>query len=284
MYDKRMIEIEVHRFIQYIPISNGTAKLYKHYICLFQYYCIDHNIDPENADPVTVAEWFDRLGWTSSTKHFAAAALRRFYMWKYGERHPMLNLRVKKFYMPPQRTLKTEEVERLLSSINTRTTMGVRDLAILTLMLDTGLRATEICSIDLRKLNLKNRSLQVRIKGGSWGEAVFFDYTANCISNWLSIRPTVADPEYTNVFVGVGGKTPGKKMTRYGLRAIMVKLARLAKVDHFSPHAMRRTFATLATENGAPTRLVQIAGRWRDIRMVETYTRTLQPEKSKSFP
>ena len=38
---------------------------------------------------------------------------------------------------------------------------------------------------------------------------------------------------------------------------------------------MRRTFATLAIKNGAPTRLVQIAGRWKNIREVERYTRAL---------
>jgi hypothetical protein len=62
---------------------------------------------------------------------------------------------------------------------------------------------------------------------------------------------------------------------------------RIQKLDHKLVGIAKRyaadTFATLSTENGAPTRLVQLAGRWKDIRMVETYTRTLQPEKIKPF-
>ena len=43
-----------------------------------------------------------------------------------------------------------------------------------------------------------------------------------------------------------------------------------------SPHDLRRSFATLATIFGAPSRVVQAAGRWSDIQMVERYTRGLQ--------
>ncbi len=283
MYDKRMIEVEVRRFLQTVPLSPKTQYHYQHYICSFTWYCLDNGMNPEHVAPATVKEWFDTHRWSSSTMHFAAAALRTFYRWKYGEAHPILAVRVRRVDPGPQRTLTAEEVSMLLSSINTRTEKGIRDLALLTLMIDTGLRASEVCDIEMRRLDIRNRKLTVRIKGGRWGEAVFFEYTANCLNNWLGIRPHIAEPYCDKVFCGIGGKTPGEAMTRFGIRTTVERLAKHAGIEHFSPHAMRRTFATLATEYGAPTRLVQLAGRWKDIRMVETYTRTLQPEKLKPY-
>ncbi len=284
MYDKRVIDIEIQRFLKTVQVSEKTAWHYRHYISQFHWYCIDNNINPDNADPATVADWFaTHEHWSSSTKHFAAAALHSFYGWKYGGQHPMMAVRVKRVDPGPQRTLSETEVSMLLSSINTRTQKGIRDLAILTLMVDTGLRAAEVCNIQMKKLDIRRKRLSVIIKGGRWGEAVFFDYTAQCLQNWLAIRPSIANPECETVFCSIGGKSPGESMTRYGLRTIMERLGKQTGLEHFSPHAMRRTFATLATEYGAPTRLVQLAGRWRDIRMVETYTKMLQPEKLRPY-
>jgi integrase len=50
-----------------------------------------------------------------------------------------------------------------------------------------------------------------------------------------------------------------------------------------SPHDLRRSMATLATENGAPSRTVQKAGRWSNIEMVERYTQTLDAKTFKKF-
>ncbi len=283
MYDKKVIDVEVQKFLATMPIGSKTQYHYRHYIVGFYWWCIDNGMNPEHITQVQVRQWFDEHHWSSSTMHFAAAALHSYYKWKYGESHPVCSIRVKRVDPGPQRTLTEQEVEMLLSSINTRTEKGIRDLALLTLMIDTGLRASEVCNILMKKLDIRNKKLSVVIKGGRWGEAVFFDYTANCLNNWLGIRPHIADPDCETVFCGIGGKSPGESMTRFGLRTTVERLAKHAGIDHFSPHAMRRTFATLATEYGAPTRLVQLAGRWRDIRMVETYTKTLQADKLQPY-
>jgi integrase len=44
----------------------------------------------------------------------------------------------------------------------------------------------------------------------------------------------------------------------------------------FSPHDLRRSFATLSSRLGAPSRIVQVAGRWSDLKMVEGYTQSLE--------
>jgi integrase len=58
-------------------------------------------------------------------------------------------------------------------------------------------------------------------------------------------------------------------MTCFGLLYALLDVAEKAGVHGVTVHIMRRTFATLATEYGAPSRLVQAASRWKDISVVD---------------
>jgi site-specific recombinase XerD len=282
--NKRMIDVEINKFISTSTLGERTAQTYRFYITEFAYYLIEQEIKLDQATALDVRTWLKtRANWKPATQYYAISSVRAFFRWKYGTGHPVLETRMKRVDSGPQRTLDQDELGKVLSSIDTSTAKGIRDLAIVTLMLDTGLRSTEVCSILLKNIDLKKMRINVITKGNRWGEAVYFEYTAKCLAGWLAVRPYWAAPDNEFLFSSVGGKTPGEKMTRYGIRMMLENLGEKAGIEHFSPHAMRRSFATLAIENGAPTRLVQAAGRWKDIRMVELYTRKLKSEKIRPF-
>jgi integrase len=65
-------------------------------------------------------------------------------------------------------------------------------------------------------------------------------------------------------------------LTTGGLRPVMRGWAKSAGIGRLSPHDLRRTFATVAIRLGAPSRIVQVAGRWSRLEMVERYTRTIE--------
>lgn len=281
---RSQIDIDIYRFFQIVTLGELTAKTYETYIRGFYRYCIDKQIDPDTADAINALEYFaTHPNWAANTRAYACASLRAFYGWKYGKTHPMLELKIRKQMPAPQRTLSADELLQVMAAMDQSTHEGIRNLAIIAFMVDTGLRTSEVCNVVLSRMNLKKKSLHVKIKGGDWGEAVWFDLTDNYLSRWLAIRSQFADPACENLFVSVGGKTPGKKLTRFGLRDTLMRICAKAGVDGVTPHVMRRTFATLATENGAPSRMVQVAGRWKDIRMVERYTRALQAEKIRPY-
>jgi integrase/recombinase XerC len=146
------------------------------------------------------------------------------------------------------------------------------------LMVDTGLRVGEVASLRLDMLDVAERTLAVRVKGGKWGSAVYGTYTAGLLTAWLAIRSEFAKPGVQTVFVGVGGRTPGMHMSRHGIRANFYRIGRRAGLGPIPPHSLRRTFATLALRAGAPSRLVQVAGRWSSLAMVERYSQALTPE------
>jgi integrase/recombinase XerD len=272
---------EIQRFLKTSTLADTTKELYRHYLEMLAEWMETQALPPVELD---AEEFIDFLGehpaWSDSTQHSAACAAKSFYRWRYGPGQPIEAVKVKRRDPGPQRTLETDQVNQLLASLNTTTREGIRNLAIVTLALDTGLRNAEICRLEVDYLDLRRCHLDVVIKGGKWDEAVFSDYTASCLGTWLTGREYIALPKVQTVFVGIKGRTPGRPLTPPGLRCIFRAMGFRSEIGLISPHDMRRTMATIATEIGAPSRTVQKAGRWSNIDMVERYTKRL---KQKAF-
>lgn len=259
-------------------LAPRTRALYGQHLVALADWCRAQGIDSfDQLTPDQVDAYLEsRSTWGDSTRWSGVCALRRFVRWKYGEDHPLLAVKTERKISPPQRTLNRVKADQLLGLFDTSSPKGIRDLAIVTLALDTGLRANELVSVQLEYLDLDQMALFVPVKGGSWAPACFYEYTASCLARWLGVRETIAVAGEPTLFVSIGGTRPGTAITRDGLRAIFRRFSLHSVVGLISPHDLRRTFATLAVENGAPTRAVQVAGRWSHIKMVEHYTRALQ--------
>lgn len=270
----------VHEYLQRCEeiYSERTIETYAHYLeGMAEYLGVR---DPGDVTPDDLRAWLSaHKTWGASSRHLAIVATRGFFSWCVGEGNsPAARLRLPKRRPKPQRTLSADEVEVLMAACDTSTPKGVRDLAMITLMIDTGLRVTETCRLLCDDVDLAERRLVVQVKGGSWGRAVFGIYTAGMLAEWITYRGLFAEDDVGEVFVSIGGNSPGEAMTRDGVRANFYKLSAKAGIERVSPHALRRTFATLALKGGAPSRLVQVAGRWSDITMVERYSQAIQPE------
>ncbi len=239
--------------------------------------------DLKRMNAMELREWLDSHSWGSSAQWVAFCAVKGYLQWKYGEKHPALKLKIRRLEAGPQRSLTMDQVRILLASFDTMSCKGIRDLAMCTLMLDSGLRSSEICRLELKYLNMAERHLSVIIKGGRWGEGVFSSETASYLENWLNQREKIAKPGVRTVFVGIGGDTRGMPMTRDGLGCIMSTWGDKAGIGMLSPHDLRRTFAVLATRMHAPARVLQVAGRWSNIQMVERYTNAITADDFEEY-
>ena len=232
--------------------------------------------DLESVTPLKFRKWLDREEWGSSTRWLAYSAVREYIKWKWGKDHPALELSINRKDPGPQRTLSIQQAKMLDKYLNSRSgNKGVRDLAIYSVLMDTGLRSSELCSLDRDKIDLDNRTLTVQVKGGDWGAAIFSEITALRIIDWLQVRIDHANGSKA-VFVGIKGSKPGTRITPSGLRVIVRRWGERAEIGPLSPHDFRRSFATISTILHAPPRMVQMAGRWSRIKEVERYTRGLQ--------
>jgi integrase/recombinase XerC len=160
----------------------------------------------------------------------------------------------------------------VIASCDTSSPTGIRDLALLSLAIDTGLRNAELRNLALTDLDLVSHTLAVVIKGGDEKSAVYSESTAHFLANWIEARKPIAMLSTVTVFCSTGGLTPGEPLTDGGLRCICRAISRRAGLTKvFSPHALRRTMAVLATRSGAPANVLMAMGRWTHEGMLKTY-------------
>lgn len=260
--------------------SASTIELYRRYLRdLGRWLSQQPAVATDDITTRLLVRWLDaRPQWSGSTQYTAIIAVRSFFRWRLGrEASPAETLPLPRRPIRPQRTLDEIKARRLLSTIDTSRPKGIRDLAIITVLLDTGLRASEVCHLRKDELDLECRTLTCRRKGGEWASSVFSVYTQSCIERWLGIRDAIARDKVLTLFVGIGGNTPGRPLTRDGLRTVMQQLGVKAGIGKLSPHDFRRTFATLALRAGGPMRIVQVQGNWEDAKMLERYTQAIVP-------
>lgn len=132
---------------------------------------------------------------------------------------------------------------------------GVRDQAIILLLLDTGLRASELCSLTIRQVDLKRRRVIVYGKGDKQRMIPFSPVTAEALWQFASEERTGAlanEPFFT----GSRGA-----LTRSGLLQLLQSLGERAGVDDVFVHRFRHTFAvSFLRNNGDPYSLQDLLG------------------------
>lgn len=174
---------------------------------------------------------------------------------------------------PLPKVLTSEEQDALLSQLNTRYPSPHRNLCMLRLMLETGLRSGEVVSLQPEHLDMTTCRLMVREGKGAKDRVLWIgEDLRDLIGKWLQRRP-----ESPWLFPTRKGT---KVQTRY-LRALVKRLARkadLPEAEKVSPHTLRHTFATDLYRETNNIRLVQKALGHADISTTQIYTHIVDEE------
>lgn len=139
---------------------------------------------------------------------------------------------------------------------------AARDAALIRLMFDLGLRRGEVCSLDLEDLDAPNHRLWIKGKGRTQKEArTLPDVTLAVLNDWLERRKRIADPAETAVFVGLAGRSHGKRITGRGLHHVIAELGAGIGIKT-RPHGLRHASITAALDlNGGDVRAAQLHAR-----------------------
>jgi integrase/recombinase XerC len=135
----------------------------------------------------------------------------------------------------------TAEIEALLTEAK-RTLHARRDEAIMLLLYDTGIRASELCALSVDDLDLSGRRCTVLGKGNKHRALYFGRRTAKALWQYLRESPREGDEP---LFVSDRGTLAGEALTRSGLAQLVRRVGRTAKLraKRCSPHTFRHTFA-----------------------------------------
>jgi site-specific recombinase XerD len=183
--------------------------------------------------------------------------LRGFGTWLEGEGfvNPFGELEVPKVPRYIVDVLTTAEIEQLLSAINPNTENGARQHAIVMLMLDTGLRISEVATARIPGLNLERRQLKVFGKGQKERIVPFGQRCAQALMRYIHMhRAKPRRDEFDQVFLA----PDGEPMTRNSLEHVIRRLRLASGITRLHAHLLRHTFAVNFLTNGGDLRTLQL--------------------------
>jgi site-specific recombinase XerD len=198
--------------------------------------------------PITPTQ---RGGLSPFTIHGYVRAIKAFASWLHEEgftsANPLKRLKRPKLPKPVIEILTDAEIERLLSSVNPRTVLGLRLLTILLLLLDTGIRASELLGLHLDEIDWDNDTIRVWGKGNKERIVAFDPQTKKYLLRYVNtFRPEPLNPNTKEVFLSARG-TP----LTYGALAHLIKRAGTkVAIPRLHAHLLRHTFAVKYLMNG----------------------------------
>ena len=150
---------------------------------------------------------------------------------------------------------------------------GDRDRAIVLLLLDTGIRASELCGLQLRQLDLQNRAVTVFGKGGKERRLPISPQTSKAVWKYLS-----ADRKSATLNMEVFTTSENLPLTRGALLKLLIRLGERAGVSDVHPHRFRHTFAIQYLRNGGNTLALQASLGHTTLEMVRVYASIAQAD------
>ncbi len=194
---------------------------------------------------------------------------------------PATNLSTPKLWLDLPKFLTEQEVGRLLAQPKAKNIRGQRDRAMLELLYATGLRVSELVSLDLRDLNLEQRYVLCKGKGGKERIVPFGHSAAEALRDYLQrARPKLLKRDELSLFLS----SRGSPYTRQGFWKMLKGYGRQADLEEkISPHVLRHSFATHLLERGADLRSVQLMLGHSQITTTQIYTHVSRKHLKKVY-
>jgi site-specific recombinase XerD len=276
--------------------SPKTIINYHHYLKRFLEYCQSKEINsPDQINLELIRKYrlyLNRLknqGQTlkKKTQNFHVIALRAFL--KYLSKRDIATLAPEKIELADEEErqitfLEPEELKRILEVPKINTKQGLRDRTILELLFSTGLRVSELVSLDRDQINLETREFSVLGKGGKV-RVVFISEEA---SQWLEKYLKARTDQDKALFIRFGRakevpvfRKDQPSILRLTPRSIQRMINLAAKKAGLSktvtPHVLRHSFATDLLRGGADLRSVQQMLGHSSVTTTQIYTHVTDP-------
>jgi len=283
----------IEQYFEYLEVEKDSSKLtirdYRHYLETFiKWYSTnlpEQSIEKLSLDNVRkyrvfLANRTDRHGQNLKkvTQNYYVIALRSFL--RYLMKNDIATLEPSKIELPKTESrslkfLEKEQVERLVMMPDTSKIDGLRDRVIIELLFSTGLRVSELVSLNHDQINLDRREFGIIGKGRK-SRIVFISQRA---SDWIARYLTARQDMYKPLFIRYSGSEidldEGEKMrlTARSVERVVKKYVRLARLPvDATVHTLRHSFATDLLTNGADIRSVQEMLGHKNIATTQIYT------------
>ena len=262
--------------------SSNTLQSYKRDLMQFDDYLVEKRLKYIKITSDEINEYFDYLkeqGKKTSTISRSLASIRAFYQYllknKKIRKDPSLGVKSPKVEKKVPSILTDKEVELLLDQPKTVDLKGIRDKAMLEFAYATGMRVTEIISLNIEDINLTDDF--VFVHNGSKKRTIPIGALAvKAVREYIEkARPIIIKEESNNaLFVNLNGQ----RLTRQGFWKIVKYYKDQANISKdITPHVLRHSFATHLLQNGADLKSIQAMLGHSDISSTQIYAQFKTP-------
>ena len=288
---------QIKNFLDFIEndkkASQNTLQSYRRDIMQYSDYVEENKINYLRVNEDDIREYLkhmNEIGKKSSTISRSLASIRSFYQYllrvKKVKRDPTEGIQSPKIERRVPSVLTSQEVELLLEQPKNIDLKGIRDKAMLEFAYATGMKVTEIISLDISDVNLEEGYVTCRSKDkarniplGTLSLKALKDYIEN------SRNILIKDDGVTALFVN----TNGQRLTRQGFWKIVKYYKDQAHITKdITPHILRHSFATHLLQNGADLKAIQTMLGHSDISSTQVYMQfqdaTIQNIYKKAHP
>lgn len=277
-------------FLEYLELeknaSQKTIQNYDHYLKRFQEFTQD--AEPSQIDLQMVRKYRLYLSRYTDpktqkplkrvTQNYFMIALRAFL--RYLARQDVATLSAEKVELgetdaSPIKVLEEGSLERLLNAPDVLSKQGLRDRALLETLFSTGLRVSELASLNKDSINLERREFSVVGKGSKERIVFLSDAAVHWLTQYLGGRKDIYKPLFIRYQGKTGEEEDGSDMrlTPRSIQRIVEKYVKLAGLPvKATPHTLRHSFATDLLINGADIRSVQEMLGHSNISTTQVYT------------
>ena len=280
------MEKQVKLFLDFLKddkkLSDNTLQSYRRDIEQYEKYVSDNKINYLKVTEETILEYMEYLreeNKKESTISRSLASIRSFYQYlirvKKIKKDPTMTIESPKISKRTPNILTSKEVELLLDQPKDVDLKGTRDKAMLEFAYATGMRVTEMISLDIDVVKLdegyvvcRGRSKSRNIPLGSMSLKALKEYIDDA-------RPyLIRDESEEALFVNVNGT----RLTRQGFWKIVKYYKEQAHIEKdITPHVLRHSFATHLLQNGADLKAIQTMLGHSDISSTQVYMQFQDP-------
>jgi len=280
----------IENFIDHLWMENGlsenTLSAYRNDLAGFSLWLEQNNHSLKKVD-ASIIQDFLAFNYSVQQKRRSVArllsTLRRFYLYLFRENQisedPTHLLESPKGEQTLPLSLNEQQIEDLLSAPDISDDLGLRDRAMLEVLYATGLRVSELISLQTTQISTQQGVIRVIGKGNKERLVPVGEIALD----WLMKYYQQSRPQLLNVGSKQGSASQcsevfvtrrGKAMTRQAFWYMIKRYALLAGIasDQLSPHTLRHAFATHLLNHGADLRVVQMLLGHSDISTTQIYT------------
>lgn len=277
------VETAKRQFLEHTEIERGravkTIENYDHYLTRF--FSWSSIKDTSEITEERIREfrlWLNRQPGTGTdtmkrrTQNYYLIALRAFL--KFLRKRDIQSVSPEKIELAkvPERSLdliSEVELNRLLEAANGTEEKALRDKAILELLFSTGLRVSELCSLNA-DIDLSRDDFPIRGKGDKVRVVFISDAAKEAVRAYLKARKDMEEALFVNH--APGNKKNERITPRSVERMIKIYAAKAGITKKVTPHVLRHSFATDLLSNGADIRSVQALLGHASINTTQIYT------------